>query len=82
MGTASGPSTFSEPNVTMTARRAGPTGWFELAADLELEEHPPWGQGGVLRVELSLQEPQLLRAAKELLSELREFPQRGENPTL
>ena len=83
MGTASGRSTFSEPNVTMTASRSSAQGWFELNAELELEERPPWASdGGALRVELAVDGSQLLEAAKELLKELREWPQRGENPTL
>jgi hypothetical protein len=83
MGTARGKSTFSEPNVTMTASRASVEGWFELTAELELEERPPWAQeGSALRVELAVEEAQLLEAARELLKELREWPQRGEDPTL
>jgi hypothetical protein len=83
VGTAFGRSTFSEPNVTMRATRAGVPGWFELSADLELEERPPWApEGGALRVELAVEEPQLLKAAKKLLSELAENPQRGDDPTL
>ncbi len=83
VGTAFGASTFSEPNVTVAASRAGVPGWFELRAELELEERPPWApEGGALRVELAVEEPQLIAAAKELLSELREYPQRGDDPTL
>ncbi|HUQ62297.1 MAG TPA: hypothetical protein VM121_00905 [Acidimicrobiales bacterium] len=83
IGTALGRATFSEPNVTMTATRSGLPGWFEVGAELELEERPPWApEGGALRVELAVEEPQLLKAARELLNELREFPQRGDDPTL
>jgi hypothetical protein len=85
IGTAFGPSTFSEPNVTMTARRAGVPGWFELAVELELEARPPWApmtDGGALRVDLTLEEADLLVAARELVNELKQYPQRGDNPTL
>jgi hypothetical protein len=83
MGTARGRATFSEPNVTMTASRSSVPGWFELTVELELEERPPWApEGGALRVELAVEEERLLRAARELLTELREFPERGPNPTL
>lgn len=83
MGTARGRSTFSGPNVTMTASRAGVAGWFEIAAELELEERPPWAQdGSALKVELAVEEEQLLRAARELLRELRNHPQRGDDPTI
>ncbi|MDQ6928781.1 MAG: hypothetical protein M3159_09010 [Actinomycetota bacterium] len=83
VGTARGRSTFSEPNVTMTASRAGVAGWFELTAELELEERPPWARdGGALRVELAVTEEQLRSAAKELRAELSRYPQRGDDPTL
>jgi hypothetical protein len=85
IGTARGPSLYSEPNVSMTARRARAPGWFELSVELELEERPPWAaltDGGPLSVDMVVEESQLLRAAKQLLSELAEYPQRGDDPTV
>jgi hypothetical protein len=86
VGTAYGPSVFSEPNVTMTAARQPlEQDRFDLTVDLELEERPPWApitEGGPLRVRLTVDTDQLLRAAKDLMTELARFPQRGDDPTL
>jgi hypothetical protein len=85
VGTSQGSSVFDAPNVTMTASRSGVDGWFRVQVVLELEERPPWApdvEGAPLKVELNVDTAQLLGAAKDLLSDLSDYPQRGDDPTL
>lgn len=77
------PMTFSEPNLTMTAR-AGVR--VDLGACFALERRPPWARMAAgsdnLCVDLDVERVDLVRAAASLLEDLARFPQRGDDPTL
>jgi len=79
---------FNEPNVRMSVN--GLSSDFELArvhACFELETRPPWLPGpaagrDTLCVDLDLPRVALRDAAVDLARQLRQFPQRGDDPTL
>jgi hypothetical protein len=84
---ASRPLTFTEPNLTVTARsRTSAPLRVHLRACIALELRPPWVRtvAGVnnLCVDLDVERADLARAAASLLSDLVAFPQRGDDPTL
>lgn len=81
------PITFSEPNVTVTARSvAGAPHRVHVRAGFALELRPPWAHTAAgsdhLGVELEVGRGELARAAASLLTDLAQFPQRGADPTL
>ncbi len=81
------PITYSEPNVTVTARSvAGAAHRVRVRASFALELRPPWAHTAAgsdhLVVDLEVGRGDLARAAASLLEDLAEFPQRGADPTL
>jgi hypothetical protein len=79
--------TFSEPNVTLTARAAaGAPQRAVVRACFALELRPPWAHtvagSDNLCVDLDVDRTDLARAAASLLADLVEYPQRGDDPTL
>jgi hypothetical protein len=82
---AAAPMTFTEPNLTFTAR-AKPRSPKRvlLRACFALELRPPWAGGGdgELCVDLDVSRADVARAAASLLKDLVRFPQRGADPTL
>lgn len=80
------PVTFTEPNLTMTARsRTAAPLRVHVRACFALELRPPWARAvagsGHLRVDLDVERGDLARAAASLLRDLVTFPQRGGDPT-
>jgi len=80
------PMTFTEPNLTVTARaRTSAPLRVHVRACLALELRPPWstatGSDG-LCVDLDVERGDLARAAASMLADLVRFPQRGDDPTL
>ena len=81
------PATFTEPNLTITARsRARAPLRVHVRACFQLELRPPWAKtvsgGGDLCVDLDVERGALARAAASLLGDLVRYPQRGADPTL
>jgi len=81
------PMTFTEPNLTVTARsRTSAPMRVHLRACFALELRPPWARMAAssnnLCVDLDVERGDLVRAAASLLSDLVAFPQRGDDPTL
>ena len=81
------PITFSEPNLTVTARsRTSAPLRVHLRACFALELRPPWARMAAgsdhLCVDLDVERVDLARAAASLLEDLAAFPQRGDDPTL
>ena len=81
------PLSFTEPNLTVTARsRPGAPLRVHLRAWFALELRPPWARSAAgsnnLCVDLDVERGDLARAAASLLSDLVAFPQRGADPTL
>jgi hypothetical protein len=79
--------TFAEPNLTMLAGPvAGDPNRVQVRASFALELRPPWAHTLVgsdnLTVDLDVRRGDLALAAASLLSDLAEFPQRGDDPTL
>lgn len=84
---AAPPMTFSEPNLTVIAGPvAGDPNAVHVRASFALELRPPWAHtvagSDNLAVDLDVRRGDLARAAASLLSDLAEFPQRGDDPTL
>ena len=84
---AATPATFTEPNLTITARsRARAPLRVQVRACFQLELRPPWAKtvsgGGDLCVDLDVGRGELARAAASLLGDLVRYPQRGADPTL
>ena len=84
---AAAPLSFTEPNLTVTARsRPGAPLRVHLRACFALELRPPWARFAAssnnLCVDLDVERGDLARAAASLLSDLVAFPQRGSDPTL
>jgi hypothetical protein len=84
---AARPMTFTEPNLTVTARsRTSAPLRVHLRACFALELRPPWAHtvagSDHLIVDLEVGRGDLARAAASLLEDLAEFPQRGADPTL
>jgi len=83
---AAAPVTFTEPNLSVTARHkpADPNRVL-VRVCFELELRPPWmgaTGAGELCVDLDVGRAALARAAAALLGDLVRFPQRGPDPTL
>jgi hypothetical protein len=80
------PVTFSEPNLTVTARAGAGMMRVAVRACFALELRPPWARmvagSANLCVDLDVDRGDLARAAASLLSDLVAFPQRGDDPTL
>jgi len=81
------PLTFTEPNLVVTVRsRTSAPLRVHLRACFALELRPPWARmaagSGNLCVDLDVERGDLARAAASLLSDLVQFPQRGDDPTL
>jgi hypothetical protein len=81
------PMTFTEPNLTVTARsRTSAPLRVHVRACFSLELRPPWVRSVAgtnnLCVDLDLERDDLARAAASLLSDVIAFPQRGADPTL
>jgi hypothetical protein len=81
------PMTFTEPNLTVTARsRPGAPLRVRVRACFALELRPPWSRtasgSGDLCVDLDVDRGDLARAAASLLADVVRFPQRGDDPTL
>jgi hypothetical protein len=81
------PMTFTEPNLTVTARsRTGAPLRVRVRACFALELRPPWSRtasgSGDLCVDLDGDRGDLARAAASLLADVVRFPQRGDDPTL
>ncbi len=81
------PVTFTEPNLTITARsKANVPLRVKLQACFQLELRPPWAKSaagsGDLCVDLDVERGELARAAASLLGDLVRYPQRGADPTL
>ena len=81
------PMTFTEPNLTVLAGPvAGAPDRVHVRASFALELRPPWAHtvagSDNLTVDLDVRRGDLARAAASLLSDLVEFPQRGDDPTL
>ena len=81
------PMTFTEPNLTVIAGPvAGDPNAVHVRASFALELRPPWARTAAgsdnLTVDLIVRRGDLARAAASLLSDLVEFPQRGDDPTL
>jgi hypothetical protein len=81
------PMTFTEPNLTVTARsRTSAPLRAHVRACFALELRPPWARTAAgsddLCVDLDVERGDLARAAASLLSDLVRFPQRGADPTL
>ena len=84
---SSAPMTFTEPNLTVVAGPvAGDPNAVRVRASFALELRPPWAHtvagSDNLAVDLDVRRGDLARAAASLLSDLVEFPQRGDDPTL
>lgn len=84
---AAAPMTFTEPNLTVTARsRTSAPTRVHLRACFALELRPPWARtasgSSNLCVDLDVERGDLARAAASLLADLVDFPQRGDDPTL
>lgn len=84
---ASLPMTFTEPNLTVTARsRTSAPLRVHVRASFALELRPPWSHTAAgssnLSVDLDVDRPDLARAAASLLADLVAYPQRGDDPTL
>lgn len=81
------PMTFTEPNLTVVAGPvAGDANAVHVRAMFALELRPPWSHAAAgsdnLVVDLDVRRGDLARAAASLLTDLVEFPQRGDDPTL
>ena len=79
------PMTFTEPNLTFTAKAAARSpALVQVLACFQLELRPPWLRRPTERlcVDLEVERPDLARAAASLLSDLVRFPQRGDDSTL
>ena len=81
------PMTFTEPNLTVTARsRTSAPLRVHVRACLALELRPPWARtvagSDDLCVDLDVERHDLARAAASLLADLVRYPQRGDDPTL
>lgn len=81
------PITFTEPNLTVVAGAvAGDPNAVHVRAAFALELRPPWARTAAgsddLTVDLDVRRGDLARAAASLLSDLVDFPQRGDDPTL
>ncbi len=81
------PMTFTEPNLTVTARsRTRAPLRVHVRACFALELRPPWAHTAAgsddLCVDLDVPREDLARAAASLLADLVKFPQRGDDPTL
>ncbi len=81
------PATFTEPNLTITARSGARAPMrVHVRACFQLELRPPWAKtvsgGGDLCVDLDVERGELARAAASLLGDLVRYPQRGADPTL
>lgn len=81
------PMTFTEPNLTVTARsRTSAPLRAHVRACFALELRPPWAHTAAgsdnLCVDLDVDRGDLARAAASLLMDLVKFPQRGDDPTL
>lgn len=81
------PMTFTEPNLTVTARsRTGAPLRVQVRACFALELRPPWVKAVAgsdnLCVDLDVERGDLARAAASLLTDLVKYPQRGDDPTL
>jgi hypothetical protein len=81
------PMTFTEPNLTVVAGPvAGDPDAVHVRASFALELRPPWAHtvagSDNLTVDLEVRRGDLARAAASLLSDLVQFPQRGDDPTL
>jgi hypothetical protein len=85
---AAAPMTFTEPNLTVTARTrtTRPPLRVAVRACFALELRPPWlhnvAGSDKLCIDLDVERADLARAAASLLSDLMAFPQRGADPTL
>jgi len=84
---SSAPMSFTEPNLTMTARsRTSAPLRVHVQACFALELRPPWTRtvsgSDSLCVDLDVERGDLARAAASLLSDLVAFPQRGADPTI
>ena len=80
-------SSFIEPNLTVLAGPvAGDPNAVHVRASFALELRPPWAHTAAgsdhLTVDLEVRRGDLARAAASLLSDLVDFPQRGDDPTL
>ncbi len=81
------PMTFTEPNLTVTARsKVRSPLRVQVKACFQLELRPPWAKtvagSGDLCVDLDVERGELARAAASLLGDLVRYPQRGADPTL
>jgi hypothetical protein len=81
------PMTFTEPNLTVTARsRTSAPLRVHVRACFALELRPPWARtasgAGDRCVDLDVERDDLARAAASLLGDVMKFPQRGDDPTL
>ena len=81
------PMTFTEPNLTVTARsRSSAPLRVHVRACFALELRPPWAGtasgSNDLCVDLDVERDDLARAAASLLADLVAFPPRGDDPTL
>lgn len=81
------PMTFTEPNLTVVAGPvAGDPNRVHVRASFALELRPPWAHtvsgSDNLTVGLDVRRGDLARAAASLLTDLVQFPQRGDDPTL
>ena len=81
------PMTFTEPNLTVVAGPvAGDPNRVHVRASFALELRPPWAHTVVgsdnLTVDLDVRRGDLARAAASILTDLIQFPQRGDDPTV
>lgn len=81
------PMTFTEPNLTVVAGPvAADPNAVRVRASFALELRPPWARTAAgsdnLTVDLEVRRGDLARAAASLLTDLVQFPQRGDDPTL
>lgn len=81
------PMTFTEPNLTVTARsRSRAPLRVHMRACFALELRPPWAHTAAgsnnLCVDLDVERNDVARAAASLLGDLVAYPQRGDDPTL
>jgi hypothetical protein len=82
------PMTFTEPNLTVTARSrtSRPPLRVHVRACFALELRPPWlhnvAGSDNLCIDLDVERSDLARAAASLLADLMAYPQRGADPTL